>query len=357
MKDERPPFGKLRGQADTKRSSAQSEFAFIERIRSRTAASITDLAYGIGDDAAVIRQKNGRDSVVTADLLVEDIDFRLDYSPPNLLGHKALAVSLSDIAAMGARPRWAIISIGVPDHLWNSGFLDHFYDGLLNIADQYHVALIGGDVSRTPSGFVVDSIVLGETARGRTIPRSGAQPGDHIFVTGTLGGSATGLILLQEGHRLSNRKPRTKRDSAIDSLCRRHLQPQPRMEWGEFNGRRGLTSAMIDISDGLSSDLAHICEASGVGAIIDEASLPIDASLRAVITDPLEQLRLALNGGEDFELLFTVPARKVNHIPAQRNGVPVTRIGQITGNSGEMIIQRSDGSLQELSPGGFQHFS
>jgi thiamine-monophosphate kinase len=129
------------------------------------------------------------------------------------------------------------------------------------------------------------------------------------------------------------------------------------MEWGEFNGRRGLTSAMIDISDGLSSDLAHICEASGVGAIIDEASLPIDASLRAVITDPHEQLRLALNGGEDFELLFTVPARKVNHIPAQRNGVPVTRIGQITGNGDELVIQRSDGSLQALTPGGFQHFS
>ncbi|HEY9285754.1 MAG TPA: AIR synthase related protein, partial [Pyrinomonadaceae bacterium] len=168
-----------------------SEFDFIARLRGRTPAGrARGLVRGIGDDAAVLRPGAKTDTVVTADLLVEDVDFRLTTSAPGALGHKALAVSLSDIAAMGARPRWALISVGLPPRVWDSPFLDEFYEGFFRLAGEHNVALVGGDVSRTPDRVVVDSIVVGEVARGRAVLRSGARAGDQIFVTGSLGGAA-----------------------------------------------------------------------------------------------------------------------------------------------------------------------
>src|SRR6267378_6932467 len=204
MKDEENQQGNS-SDADSpaKDISSRSEFDFINRLRQRVGSSgvshPSSLIAGIGDDAAVIRTLAGKDTVVTTDLLVEDIDFRRAAAPAHLLGHKALAVSLSDIAAMGARPRWALLSIGVPQAVWNSDFVDRLYDGLFELARRYDVKLIGGDTSRTNEKIVIDSIVVGECSPGFSVFRSGAKPGDQLFVTGTLGGAAAGLRLIDCG--------------------------------------------------------------------------------------------------------------------------------------------------------------
>jgi thiamine-monophosphate kinase len=311
---------------------------------------------GIGDDAAIIRQFDGRDTVITADLLVEGIDFRRAWMPPRLLGHKALAVSLSDIAAMGARPRWAMLSIGVPPDVWRSSFVDQFYEGFFALADYYGVVLIGGDVSRTPDRVVIDSIVLGEVAMGRAVLRTGARPGDHIFVTGTLGGSAAGLRLLEHGARLAEKATSQRASREIEELQLRHLQPLPRVEWGERLGHERLATAMIDLSDGLSSDLTHLCEESGVGASLDVSRIPVDPHVASKgVRRALDPLMLALHGGEDFELLFTIRPRDLRRLPRSVNRVPATYIGDVTGDAGRIILV--EGTRRwTLKPGGFQHF-
>ena len=216
-------------------SLRQFQTLLCERIRfhrstSRTCGSPVaflannqSLNLGIGDDAAVVRSSPRKDTVVTADLLVEDIDFRRNTAPAYLLGHKALAVSLSDIAAMGARPRWSLVSIGVPDDVWQSEFANDFYEGLLHLAGQYDVQLIGGDTSRTPEQIVIDSIVVGECAIDRAIKRSGAKPGDQIFVTGSLGGAAGGLRLIERGAHLADQNFSANETQAFDHLLLRHF--------------------------------------------------------------------------------------------------------------------------------------
>ena len=209
MKDEENLKQDSTSQRVTARSlPSRSEFDFIDKLRRRvdqvsSGSSFiphpSSLVRGIGDDAAVFKSSPTGDVVVSTDLLVEDVDFRRDTTQPDLLGHKALAVSLSDIAAMGAQPRWALLSIGVPDADWKSGFLDSFYAGFFELAKRYGVTLIGGDVSRTPDKIVIDSILIGETPKAGAVFRSGAEPGDQIFVTGFLGDAAAGLRLLERG--------------------------------------------------------------------------------------------------------------------------------------------------------------
>jgi thiamine-monophosphate kinase len=314
------------------------------------------LLFGIGDDAAIIRQFDGRDTLITADLLVEEIDFRLSSMPPRLLGHKALAVSLSDIAAMGGRPRWAMLSIGVPRDTWRSGFLDELYDGFFALADYYGVALIGGDVSRTPERVVIDSIVMGEAAQGRAVRRTGARPGDHIFVTGTLGGAAAGLHLLERGASLAEKPLGQRSRGAVEELLLRHMQPLPRVEWGERLGRERLATAMIDLSDGLSSDIAHLCAESGVGAALEVARIPVDPRLSSMCEGRgPSPLGLALHGGEDFELLFTVRPRDLRRLPLAVNGVPATYIGDVTREPARITLAEGQ-HRWILKPEGFQHF-
>ncbi len=224
-----------------------NEFDFINRLRARVATKqgsvsslIThhsSLIQGIGDDAAVIRSATGKDSVVTTDLLIEEIDFRRATTTPELLGNKALAVSLSDIAAMGARGRWGFLSIGLPADVWESGFAEHLYNGYLSLADRYGVELAGGDVSRTPEKVVIDSILIGECESGRAVLRRGAAPGDQIFVTGFLGDAAAGLRLLERGARAHNESgPQRLEEHAIDRLLLRQLRPDPRVGWGLLLG-------------------------------------------------------------------------------------------------------------------------
>jgi thiamine-monophosphate kinase len=358
------------GLSHARASSSRSEFSFINRIRQRayrnekklrqsphaSRPAPSSLLLGIGDDAAVIRQRRGRDTVITADLLVEDVDFRRAAIPARLLGHKALAVSLSDIAAMGARPLWAMLSLGVPREVWRTSFVDRFYEGFFALADHYRVALIGGDVSRTPERIAIDSILLGETQRGRAVLRSGARPGDHIFVTGSLGGAAAGLKLLERGARLTEQALRLRTSRAVEELLLRQLRPMPRVEWGEALGRERLATAMIDLSDGLSSDLAHLCEESRVGACLQAARIPVDPfAARVCARLALDPLMLALHGGEDFELLFTVSPRDLRRLPRSIKGVPAVYIGDVTSDTGRITLPAGSHE-RKLEPQGFQHF-
>jgi len=349
-----------------------NEFDFINKLRRRVennAASSfiphpSSLVQGIGDDAAVFKS-TANDIVVSTDLLVEDVDFRRDTTRPELLGHKALAVSLSDIAAMGARPLWALISIGVPEAVWNSEFLDSFYSAFFELAKRYAVTLVGGDVSRTTDRIIIDSILIGETPKTGAVFRSGAAPGDQIFVTGLLGDAAAGLRLIERGARLplrprTDQSPQAKPEAEhhrLEHLLLRQLQPEPRVGWGLLLGEQQLASAMIDISDGLSSDLNHLCTESNVGALLNAASIPIDPFVTELSgRRALDPLMLALHGGEDFELLFTVKPELVASLPARVDGVSLTRIGEIKqADHGVLIAEGS--RTWSLEPGGWEHFS
>ncbi len=316
-----------------------SEFRFIENIKSRY------LLAKIGDDCAVLPKDADTDLLLTADMLVEDIDFRLDWTTPEFLGHKALAVSLSDIAAMGGNPKWAMLSIGIPQNLWDTNLLDRFYEGWFSVARHFDVELVGGDVSKTPDKLVIDSIVGGEIAKGKAILRSGAKPGDVIYVTGSLGGAVGGLKLLETGVRFDGAFPETVRN-----LLLQQLQPQPQVIVAKLLNKLCIANSMIDISDGLSSDLMHLCAASGGGAKINADSLPVDISL--LVNFPADAcLEMALNGGEDFQLLFTADEKKV--FEAKIDGI--TSIGEITANVGVIELIR-DRKTEILEPKGYRHF-
>jgi thiamine-monophosphate kinase len=310
-----------------------SEFQFINNIREKFRLS------NVGDDCAVLPKDDNSDLLITADLLVENVDFRLDWANPADIGYRSLAVSLSDIAAVGGMPVWGMASLGVPEKLWKIGFPDGFYVGWHELAAEFGVELIGGDISRTSDGLVIDSIVLGEVPKGRAIHRSSAKPGDAIFVSGTLGGSAAGLQMLESG-----------KVDRQHSLIQKHLRPCPQVTLAKQLRTLGIVSSMIDISDGLSSDLEHICHASGVGAIIDEKCIPFHPNLVEEFPNGDERTDLVLNGGEDFELLFTIPTDGVDLLV----DIPVTRIGEIT-SSGKLELQRN-GSIEEIPAAGFRHF-
>lgn len=312
----------------------RTEFETIEYIKSTFGLS------RVGDDCAVLPKDADTDQVITVDMLVENVDFRLDWATARQIGHKSLAVSLSDVAAMGAAPKWAMLSIAVPERLWNTGFLDDLYLGWHALADKFGVELVGGDISRSTDLLVIDSIVGGETVRGKAILRSGAKAGDAIYVSGSLGGAAAGLAILESAG--SNRDP----DS---TLVKRQLQPHPQVELANHLTPLGLVNSMIDLSDGLSSDLGHICRASGVGARIFADRIPVDGELTQIY-DPARSLAMALDGGEDFELLFTA----TGDVTVDER-FRVTRIGEITANDGQIIIF-DDGTQHELTPKGFRHF-
>lgn len=314
-----------------------TEFEFIQNIKK---------TYGlkhVGDDCAVLPKDAETDMLVTADMLVEDIDFRVDWTTPDFLGHKALAVSLSDIAAMGGTPQWATLSIGLPETVWNSDFGDGFYEGWHALARESGVELVGGDVSRTPDKIVIDSVVGGEVVKGEALLRSTAKPGDAIFVSGSLGAAAGGLKLLEDGERFDRHAP-----AATRNLILRQLQPQPKVELAGMLRSKHLASSTIDISDGFSSDLAHLCEASCVGVTIH--NIPIDQDLYTHFSNE-EAIRLALHGGEDLELLFTVPKEKVSEVEK----LPVLRVGTVSSNT-TMIELIRNGNSEILQPKGYRHF-
>jgi len=374
-----------------------NEFEFIRNLREQTRSRhhSARVINGIGDDASVLTQRASRDLIVTTDLIVEGVDFYRDRTSARMLGHKALAVSLSDIAAMGARPLWSLLSIGMPAETWRDKFKNEFYKGYFALADQYGVTLSGGDVSETKTGIVIDSIVIGEVVSGAAVLRSGARPGDQIFVTGTLGGAAAGLKLIEMGAQVrrqvaggrqqeagdasqesappavaggldassqeseSSQQPSAERseEAAIETLLLRQLSPSPRVGWGIVLGEEHLAGAMIDISDGLSSDLKQLCDESNVGALIQSDALPLDEDVvRLCGRRALDPLALALHGGEDFELLFTVSPDNAAGLPKRVDGVGISCIGEITKEPRKIRIAEKN-RVWELEPQGFEHFA
>ena len=343
----RPPKGQLAG-------FPKGELAWIERIRQRAAIAARGsgaLRLGIGDDCAIIAPPRGHEIVVTTDMSLEGRHFRRDWHPPAAVGHRALARGLSDLAAMGARPLAAFLSLAIPravatEATWVEGFLD----GLLALAAATKTPLAGGDTAEAAcSDIPLDIVLLGATPTGRALRRAGAQPGDRIFVTGALGGSAAELATLAT--KRESTKPIKSPNHNGDHP---HLFPQPRLAAGQSILRRRLATACIDLSDGLSTDLAHLCTASNVAAEIEAAKLPLHPLTRT--QTPETALHSALHGGEDYELLFTAPLSA--SVPRAIAGVPLTCIGEIHRagrNRPLMTLIAPDGTRTPLEPGGWEH--
>jgi thiamine-monophosphate kinase len=287
----------------------------------------------------VLRLRPGQDSLVTTDFTLEAIHFRRDWHSPESVGYLCLARGLSDIAAMGGEPLAVFLSLALPRDLPQS-WVGRFVRSLIRLADKFGVTLAGGDTAESPSGILADIIVIGSVPKGKSVLRSGARPGDRVFVSGELGGSAAAVAQM----RTNAKKKLTPRDYP------RHFYPEPRIELGRALREKRLASAMIDTSDGLSTDLAHLCEESGVGAELDAALIP-----RASVGRPALEvdLDLALHGGEDYELLFTSPPGK--RVPSQIAGVALTHIGDIT-RKPKIFVRDASGIARELKPQGWEHF-
>lgn len=322
------------------------ERQLIERVR-RSIRTTRAVNTGIGDDCAVLTLPAGHNALVTTDFSLEGVHFRREWHPAEAVGHRCLTRGLSDIAAMGGEPVAAFLSMAVPPDL-DQKWLDAFLQGFNTLAKKFGVVLAGGDTAQSPSGILADITVLGSAPRGKAVLRSGAKVGDDIYVTGRLGIGVAALNRLLAG------------ESAVsvlrDQAARKHFYPVPRIEIGRKLRERSLASAMIDISDGLSTDLAHICEESGVSAWIAEEAIPVA---------PGATLEDALHGGDEYELIFTARPQKHKAIPKTVAGVPITWIGTITKdephrrkgeNPHKIWLVNNERGRTELLPLGWQHF-
>jgi thiamine-monophosphate kinase len=317
------------------------ERELVAAIRRDFPQSKRGLVLGIGDDAAVIKT-GGADLLLTTDLLIEDAHFTTAIHPPFLLGRKSLNVNVSDIAAMGGRPKFALLGLGLRPDLAEA-WVEDFFSGFKAAAADEGVALIGGDVSGSKK-ICVSVTLIGEGER--VIRRSGARPGDLIFVSGCLGLAAAGLKLLRRGLRLG-------KDPRADILLRAFLDPVPRVRLGRALAEGGLASAMLDTSDGLSVDLLHLCEESRCGADIELERLPLAPELRLFNRSPRN---LALHGGEDYQLLFSVPPGKLVGVPRLRKRFELYQIGAMRRGRGVSLVDRR-GRRTPLAAGGFEHLA
>jgi thiamine-monophosphate kinase len=325
-------------------SRTSGELALIRAIRGQAARvpAPAGLRLGIGDDCAILRPRAGHEICVTTDFTLEGVHFRRDWHPPESVGHRCLARGLSDLAAMGATPIAVFLSIALPARL-PSGWLDRFLHGFLRLAAQRRTPLAGGDTAASAT-IAADIVAIGEVPAGTALLRSGARPGDALYVTGALGGASAEL-------RALSRNPRRFRTAISASSSHPHLYPDPRIAVGRR--LRGLAHAAIDVSDGLSTDLTHLCRESRVAAVLEEAQLPI----HPLAGENPGALQLALHGGEDYELLFT--AAPGERIPRSIAGVPIHRIGAIRRRrAGQplILLKTNDGRSLPLGPAGWQHF-
>jgi thiamine-monophosphate kinase len=329
----------------------QSEREFVRWLQTLTSGKSLQVKRGIGDDAALVRVGRDRDLILTADLSIEGVHFTPNLHPARSVGHRALARSLSDIAAMGGIPRFALISVAFP-RVVSPNWIEEFYRGVLDLAARFKVQVIGGDTSIVRRTAMMDVTLAGEVARGKGLLRSGARPGDQIFVSGRLGQSARGLEILKSRAGVRKRSQGDgQENSEAAAAVKAHLYPEPRCGLGRWIQRANFSSALMDISDGLSTDLMRLCEASGVGATVFAERIPGPAGVT-----PKHSLELALNGGEDYELLFTVPKWKLEKVPASHRGLPLRRIGQVC-RLRDVRLVRNDGSESALAPAGYDHFS
>jgi thiamine-monophosphate kinase len=337
------------------------EFGLIKKIKEQSKGRSPATLIGIGDDAAALSLSPSKKLLATTDMLLEGVHFDLSYTDLYSLGWKSAAVNLSDIAAMGGVPRFCLTALGIPSTI-SVEQIKEFYKGFNALCRKYNVYLVGGDTCRSEKGLVVSVTALGEVEKSKMLTRAGAQPGDLIFVTGTLGDSAAGMELLKAGYRgqgtgLSSKGYKSEirnPQSEITRLIKKHLQPMPRVGLGRMIALSGCATSMIDISDGLSSDLGHICEESGVGAEIGAEQIPFSKDFsKTAGQQNAASLHYALSGGEDYELLFTVPPSKLKKFLSLK--IASMQIGAII--AGKKMFLSDDGKRTLLKPKGFNHFA
>ena len=341
------------------------ERALIGTIRTRAAKAKGALRVGIGDDCAVLRPAAGDEIVVTTDFSLEQVHFRRDWHVPEVVGHRCLARGLSDLAAMGARPVAAFLSLALPAELTvkekkTGSWLDRFLDGFLALANREKVPLAGGDTAQAPAlegrraGLAVaDIVLLGAVRRGHALLRSGARAGDVIYTTGELGGAAAELLAV-------GRNPAEFRALTRAQKNHPHLYPEPRLAAAQKLAARKRIHSAIDLSDGLSTDLGHVCEESDLAAELDAAAIPVHALALQAEHDGWvpSAMALALHGGEDYELLFTAP--RWTPIPRTMAGVNIHPIGQMMKRRPRrprIVLRERDGHETALESGGWEHFS
>jgi thiamine-monophosphate kinase len=327
------------------------EFGFIDKLRGSLKSKNPAVTLGIGDDAAIFKPTPGHELVFTTDMLVEGRHFDFKLITPWQLGAKTMAVNISDCAAMGAKPTVAVVSLGVPKD-YPVADLESFYDGMKSWGESFGAQIVGGDTVGSDS-FVVNVAMIGEMESGKALKRGGAQAGDALFVTGTLGDSSAGL------HSLQHPSAKTKEIASL--LVKRHLTPVPRFTVGRELSTKRLATSAIDISDGLSSEIHHLCEESGVGAEIHEEALPLSPSLiQYCEARSLNPLEFALGGGEDYELLFTVPLTKISEVVQKLSaatGVACKAIGRMVPKAKGITFITREGERVPLEAKGFDHFS
>jgi thiamine-monophosphate kinase len=328
------------------------EDKFVRRIaKALDFKSQKQLALGVGDDAALLVHRPGYETILTCDWFLEGSHFLPGKHPPDSIGWKCLARALSDIAAMGGRPRCFLLSLALPDETtfkekrWATHWLEEFLGGMRRAARQFGCVLAGGDTTQRRE-ILINVTVVGEVLAGRAVQRSGAKAGDRIFVSGTLGEAELGLQKLRRGTRISPKK---------DRALRKHLYPEPRLALGQWLADRKLASSMMDLSDGLSSDLPRLCEGSRVGARIEAAEIPSPKGPLTASKQQFDGLALALNGGDDYELLFTVNENDVRRIPRSFQETPLTEIGKIT-RERRIVMAHQDGTTKPLLPRGWDPF-
>jgi thiamine-monophosphate kinase len=327
------------------------ESGLVRRIADTYRTTHPSIIAGMGDDAAALQLTGHLILLATCDLLLEDVHFDLSLTDPFHLGKKSLAVNLSDIAAMGGTPRFFLVSLGLPRHL-PLQFIDDFYRGMMSVAQQFHTILVGGDTNASPRTLVIDITVMGEIPPDQLIQRGGARSGDSIWITGTVGDAALGFTLLRKA-------PHLGRSHVLNPLIEKHLSPCPRVHEGRLLAENRLATAMIDISDGLLTDLSRILSASGRGATVRLSSLPLSpAFMEHQSSEGTRSIDYALSGGEDYELLFTTAEHREQELlrVAEEFAVPITRIGEITTSHGLQLLD-DEGRPYEITSLGYDHFS
>jgi len=298
----------------------------------------------MGDDAALFRPKPGHETILTSDWFLEGTHFLRERHPPDAVGWKCLARAVSDVAAMGGTPRCFLLSLALPE-THTGGWLDLFLGGLRRASRKFQCALAGGDTTRR-NEILINVTVVAEVRAGNAVSRSGARAGDAIYVSGRLGEAELGLRIVRRRQGASRKN---------NPLTRKHLYPQPRLALGQWLVKKDLASAMMDLSDGLSSDLPRLCAASAVGARLEMARIPQMRVPHGALKRGINPLQLALHGGDDYELLFTVPARKAMLLPKSFRGVGLTAIGRIT-RERVLLVLEEEGHAKRLMPRGWDPF-
>lgn len=325
------------------------EFGLIERVRRGFSNILPSVPVGVGDDAAAIVPSPGKYLLLSTDTLIEGNHFNLSWSSFSDVGYKAVAVNLSDIAAMGGTPLYFLISLGITEKQSLSD-IDRLYQGIKKGSREAGIHLLGGNTCSTRGAFFVSLTILGEVPAGRQVTRRGAEVGDRLYVTGTLGDSAAGLILLQRGDQ---------RRQGVGVLVKRHLTPMARFKEGHLLSILQLPSAMIDISDSLAADVGHLMEQSDVGVVLDLWKIPLSPALcRFARWTQCDPLQVALYGGEDYELLFSVPPEKINALERliAKKTIRAHPIGSVVEKKKGLTGILPSGAVQKIRPVGYDHF-